>query len=268
MELSLMTLLMLLFVGAISGLLAGFIGVGGGVILVPVLLELFRSWGVPQEVMVQAAMGTSFAVIVFSVSSSAIRHSRQGNVLWKFVPWLALGSMFGGWLASSTANIVPGETLQLILAGVLLLVSARMLLEKPYEDRPVKDLHVVGWILLGIGVGIFAGFSGLAGGVVMIPAMAFLAHVKTRCLAATASSVNIFTALAAVAPKLLQTPVVDPGKGFVGFVFLPAVIALAITSIPMAQVGAKLNRGAGSLLYRRIFAVVLLAVVIRLFLTA
>jgi uncharacterized membrane protein YfcA len=242
--------------------------VGGGVLMVPVLLELFRLWGVPSEVVVQTAMGTSFAVIVFSVSSSTIRHHRQKNVLWKVVPMLAAGSMIGGWVASSTANNVAGNTLQLILAGILFLVSMRMFFERPYDDKPMHSLAFPVWMLIGVGVGVFAGFSGLAGGVVMIPAMAFLARVPTRNLAATASAVNILTALSAVMPKLLKTPLVDPGPGFFNYVNWIAVLCLAAMSIPFAQLGARLNRKAGSMLYKRVFAVVLLIVVVRLFLTA
>ena len=89
MELTLAVILLILGLGLVAGFTAGFVGVGGGIIMVPILLELFRSWGLPAESVVQAAMGTSLSVAVFSVSSSIFRHSRQQRVLWRLVPYLA-----------------------------------------------------------------------------------------------------------------------------------------------------------------------------------
>ncbi|MFH0882637.1 MAG: sulfite exporter TauE/SafE family protein [bacterium] len=268
MELGLITILLLLGIGLAVGLTAGFLGVGGGIILVPVLLDLFHIWKVPDVVFVQAAMGTSLAVSTFASGSSLMRHHKQGNVLWRLVPLLAASSFTGSWLASMVSLDVPGENLQVALAIALLLVASRMFLEKPASDRPMKSLSTTVWLLLGFGVGVFAGFTGLAGGVVLVPAMAFLTHVPTRHLAATSSGVICFAAMAGALQKLTAVPVVDPGDGFVGLVNVVAVISLAAMSIPGAQIGAMLNRRVESSTYRKIFAVLLLADAIRLILSA
>lgn len=268
MELGLLTILLLLAVGLATGVAAGFLGVGGGIILMPALLELFFLWKVPEEVHVQAAMGTSLAVATLTTVSAVYRHHRQGNILWKIVPLLAITSFAGSWIASMISVKIPGEYLQITLGIALILVASRFLFEKPHPDRPMKSLSVPVWLILGFGIGVFAGFTGLAGGVILVPAMAFLAHVPSRNLAATSSGVILFTAMASAVQKLTTAPVVHPGDGFVGLVNVVAVIALAAMSIPGAQIGAMLNRKAGSSTYRKVFAVLLLVDSLRLILSA
>ncbi|HEB83920.1 MAG TPA: sulfite exporter TauE/SafE family protein, partial [Bacteroidetes bacterium] len=267
-ELTLDSSLLLLGIGAFAGLAAGFIGIGGGVIMVPVLLELFRAWELPPEVLVQAAMGTSLAVATLSVGSSALRHSRQGTVLWRVVPFLAPASMLGGWLAVMLARHLPGGGLQRFLAVVLVFVALRMWFEKQGVERPLRALRWWSWALLGFGTGLFAGLTGLAGGLVLIPAMALVAHVSTRNLAGTSSGVVTFTALAAAVGYLTHAPAVPLPSGFIGHVQPAVALCLALASVPAAQLGAWLNKKADSRVYRRVFGLLLIGVVIRLFLTA
>jgi len=264
MEFTLVVILLVLGLGLLAGFTAGFVGVGGGIIMVPILLELFRSWGVPGDGVVQAAMGTSLTVAVFSVSSSIVRHSRQKRVLWGLVPYLAPGSMAGGWLAARLAVLLPGLILQLVLAGLMTLAAIRMLYEKDTPDR--DDFHFSWWqgLLVGMGVGMVSGMSGLAGGVVLVPALALILGVPTGWLAGTSSAVIVFSALAASLGYLTSTPPTPLGAGFTGYSCLPVAALLAATAIPGAQLGAWTNRRTGSILFRRIFAVLMLIVVVRL----
>ena len=259
--------LLLAGVGLIAGIAAGFVGIGGGVVMVPVLLELLRAWGVPADSLVQTAMGTSLAVATFSVASSAWRHHRQGQVIWSLVPYIVPGSIVGGWLAAQLAVRIDGRWLQIGLALVLLYAAVKMLRERERPDRLLRQTRWYAWSLVGIGVGIFAGLSGLAGGNVLVPALAFVAHVPTRKLAGTSSGVVMFTSLAAAIGYLMGQPATPLAPGFVGYVFLPAALCLAVTAIPGAQLGAWLNKRTGTTVYRRVFGVLLLIVVVRLLTT-
>lgn len=264
MEITLAVVLLVLALGLAAGFTAGFVGVGGGIIMVPILLELFRSWGLPDDGVVQAAMGTSLAVAVFSVSSAIVRHSRQKRILWRLVPYLAPGSMAGGWLAARLAVVLPGVVLQLVLAGLMALAAVRMLTEKSIPER--ENFRFRWWqgLLVGAGVGLVAGMSGLAGGVVLVPALALILAVPTGWLAGTSSAVIVFSALAAALGYLTSTPATPLGPGFHGFTCLPVAALLAAAAIPGAQFGAWTNRRTGSVLFRRIFAVLMLIVVVRL----
>lgn len=256
--------LLFLGVGLLAGTVAGFVGVGGGVIMVPVLLEIFRHQGLPAVSLTQAAMGTSLAVAVLSVSSSTVRHSRQGRVRWAIVPYLAPGCLFGGWLAARLATVLPGTWLQLSLAVLMTFAAFRMFTQKEYQAK--EQLRISRWsgLLVGFGVGLVAGMSGLAGGIVLVPALTLILGLHTGWLAGTSSATIIFSSLAAALGYLSTQPPTPLPAGFTGYVCLPMAACLAVASVPGAQLGAWLNRRTGGTVFRRIFAVLLLLVVIRL----
>lgn len=270
MEFSLVNALILLAAGLGAGLVAGFAGVGGGIVMVPVLLELLRAWGLPQEVVVQAAMGTSLTVGAFNTGSAAWRHHHHQRVLWRLAVPVVPSSMLGSWLGSELASLTDGRVLQGGLALVLLYASWRLVQQRePGGDGdgvPRKSLAL--WAVIGLAVGLFAGLSGLAGGVVLIPALALVGKVPGRFLAGTSAGVVMFTALAGAAGYMRHGPGYgEIGDGFLGFVCLPAAACLAVTAIPMAQVGAKLNRRTSGVWFRRVFAGLMVLVVVRLLLT-
>lgn len=268
MELTLTLFLIFVGVGMVAGFLAGFVGVGGGIIMVPVLVEIFRRAGLPEEVVVQAAMATSLSVAIFSVSSSIVRHRRQGSIRWNLVRWLAPGSMAGGWLAAYLATRLPGQWLLWTLAVLMIFAAFRMLQskDKPLGTEKPRAFWKVG--LTGLGVGMVAGLSGLAGGIVLVPALGLVLGVPGSLLAGTSSGTIIFSALAAAGGYFLATPPVVLGDGFYGYVYLPLTVSLAIGAVPLAQVGAWANRRVHGDLFRKIFGVVLLLVVLRILLSS
>jgi uncharacterized protein len=267
-DLNLAQIGILVATGVAGGIVSGFAGVGGGVVMVPVLLVLYGAWGVPKEMVVQAAMGTSLAVGACSTASSAVRHHRHGRVLWPLVPAIFPASMAfaaaGGWLASQ----IEGRWLQVFL-GLALIYAAIILSVKPEvaSAGPTRRpwWH---WAPVGAGVGLFAGLSGLAGGVVLVPALALLGRVPARYLAGTSSAVVMFTSLAGAVGYIVSGPTPAIGKAFAGYVNIGAAVCLALTAIPGAQVGAWLNRKVGGAWFRRAFSVLLLFVSIRLLMTA
>ncbi len=264
MEFTLVLILMLLGVGLLAGFVAGFVGIGGGAVMVPVLLALFRHWGLPASGVVQAAMATSLVVAVGNVGSSIVRQAKQRRILWRLVPYLVPGSLGGGWLAARLATSLPGRLLEHTLAAVLLVVAVRMLTDFRHHDR---DTHSIRWwqgLLVGILVGAVAGLSGLAGGVVMVPALAMILGLRAEWLAGTSSAVILWSALAAALGYLTATPPEALGPGFVGYAGLPIAGLLAVTAIPGAQLGAYVNRHANSRLFERTFALFLILVVVKL----
>ncbi len=255
---------MLLGLGLLAGFVAGFVGIGGGAVMVPVLLELFRRWGLPDSGVVQAAMATSLVVAVGNVSSSIVRQAKQRRILWRLVPYLVPGSLAGGWLAARLATSLPGRLLEHILAAVLLLVAVRMLTDLKHHDKDTHDIRHWQGFLVGILVGAVAGLSGLAGGVIMVPALAMILGLRAEWLAGTSSAVILWSSLAAACGYMTATPPQALGPGFFGYANLPLAGLLAVTAIPGAQLGAYVNRHINSRLFQRIFAVFLVLVVARL----
>jgi uncharacterized protein len=271
-DLSLAQIGILVATGVVGGIISGFAGVGGGVVMVPVLLVLYGAWGVPKAAIVQAAMGTSLAVGFCSTASSAVRHHRHGRVLWWLVPAIFPASMVcataGGWLASQ----IEGRWLQSFLGLALIYAAISLILKRETagNDRDDATIHRPWWQWTGVGggVGLFAGLSGLAGGVVLVPALALLGRVPSRYLAGTSSAVVMFTSLAGAVGYIVSGPSPAIGKTFAGYVNVGAAVCLALTAIPGAQIGAWLNRKVGSTWFRRVFSALLLFVSIRLLLTA
>ncbi len=268
MEMTLILFLTFLGVGLGAGFVAGFVGVGGGIIMVPVLLEIFRNAGTPEEAVVQAAMATSLSVAVFSVGSSIFRHRRQGRIRWNLVRWLAPGSLLGGWLAAHLATRLPGHWLQWVLSVLMIFAAVRMLRNREMPDVPHKRASRWKMGLTGLGVGLVAGMSGLAGGIVLVPALSLILGVPGGWLAGTSSGTIIFSALAAALGYLSTSPAIDLGSGFFGYVCLPLVLPLALGTIPAAQLGAMVNRRIQGNIFQRIFGGLLLVVALRLLLNA
>jgi len=270
LDFSLINALILMAAGLAAGLVAGFAGVGGGMVMVPLLLELLRAWGLPRQFVVQAAMATSLAVGVFSTGSAAWRHHRHQRVLWRLVVPVVPASMLGSWLGSALAAHADGRVLQVGLAVVLIFASWRLFQQRePGGDGDgVPHKSAALWAVIGFGVGLFAGLSGLAGGVVLIPALALVGKLPGRFLAGTSAGVIMFTAAAGALGFMQHGPGIGVlGDGFVGYVSLPAAACLAITAIPMAQVGARLNKRTSGVWFRRVFAGLMAVVVVRLLVT-
>ncbi len=267
MDFTLTSALILSIAGLGAGLVAGFAGVGGGIVMVPVMLELLRAWGVPPQHAVQAAMATSLTVGTLSTGSAALRHHLHQTVLWRLVVPVVPASMLGGWLGATIAAQLDGRVLQGGLAAALTFAAWRLVQQRePGSDGdgvPRKSLWL--WGSIGLGAGLFSGLSGLAGGAVLIPALALWGKVPGRFLAGTSAGAVMFTALSGALGYMRNGPGDGlPGDGFVGFANLPAALVLAVTAIPMAQVGAKLNRRTSGVLFRRIFAGIMVVVVVRL----
>jgi len=122
--------------------------------------------------------------------------------------------------------------------------------------------------MTGLAVGMVAGLSGLAGGIVLVPALGLILGVPGSMLAGTSSGTIVFSALAAAAGYLMAIPPVPLESGFVGYVYLPLTLSLALGAVPSAQLGAWINRRTHGNLFRKIFGVVLLVVVVRLLLSS
>ena len=163
-------------------------------------------------------------------------------------------------LLNSTLDRAAQQTV-LAAVGAVELATGRDVLK-----RYKPSLWWLG-LLVGRGVGLGAGMGGLAGGIVLVPALSILLGLPAGWLAGTSSAVIIFSSLAAAAGYLTGSPAVPPGAGFTGFVALPVVGLLALSAVPAAQFGAWTNRRVRGTVFRRIFAVLMLLVVVRLVLS-
>ncbi len=123
-----MEFLLYLLLGACAGVLAGLFGVGGGIIIVPVLVFSFTLQGFDNSILTHLAVGTSLATIIFTSINTIRGHHRRGAVRWPIFTWMALGILLGAGLGALTAKAIAGPNLQKIIGIFALIVSVQMAL--------------------------------------------------------------------------------------------------------------------------------------------
>ncbi len=261
------TFFLLLVIGCCVGFLAGFFGVGGGVILVPVLVLMFTIQSVNPEVLTHMAMGTSLFTVVFASLSSAVKHSRQGNVFKKGVLVLGLSSVIFAFAGTYLASIIPGWWLRKIFSFAILFVSLMLLFEnskKEFTGEFQPKIFRLVWI--GSVVGLFSSMTGVGGGVFFVPLLYFFVSFPIKLAIGTSSTTILLTATTAVAGYIIN------GWGnshlpsnTIGFVDFLQAFPLIIGTVIFGPVGATIAQKTKSERLKKIFAVFLLINAILMF---
>jgi len=247
-------------VGLLAGFLAGLLGVGGGIIMVPLFLLVFHFLGYRNpDVLFHVAAGTSLAVIIPTAFSSARTHTRHGNVLWKPMLAMAPAGILAVHLASIVAARTAGGTLRSAFGVLLVLISAQMLFFTP-KPRPGPP-PVPPWIafsLTGAVAGSLSFFFGIGGGVAAVPLLVLLLGIPIHVAVGTSSALIVFLAIYGTARNLLiGRGVPDLPEFSFGYVNLLAAACVMPTSIVTARVGANTAQRLPGTTLRRIFAVFL-----------
>lgn len=248
--------------GAFAGTLAGLFGIGGGLVIVPVLIFSFGLQGVSGEIAAHLAVGTSLATIVFTSISSIRSHHLHEAVRWDIVKSMAVGIVLGASLGAVTASMLSGPSLELIIGVFVILVALKMLLDvnpKPGRDVPGK----LGLGVAGTGIGWASAIFGIGGGTLTVP---FLSWCNLRMQNA------VGTSAACGFPIAFAGALANIGTGWnhpdlpslsLGFIYLPAFLGIVLTSVLFARVGANLAHKLDARLLKKIFAVLLIIVGLR-----
>ena len=251
-------ILMLLLCGAISGFLAGLLGIGGGMILVPFMILVFNHLGFSQSVIVHMAIATGMATILFTTSSAIWAHHKHGSIDWKLVASLSPGMIFGGLVGGSELfEAIKTSWLSLFFAIFIVYTSIQMLLNK--KPKAGRDLPgPLGLFGFGTFAGALASLVGAGGAFITIPFMLWC-NVKPHTAMASSSGLGLPIAAAATIGYMYGSwgnPNLPAGS--MGFVYLPAVACIVVVSIFTAPFGAKLARKLDIAQLKRVFGVMLL----------
>lgn len=243
--------------GGFAGLLAGLFGVGGGLVMVPILAFLLPSMGVPPAVVMQVAIGTSLAVISFTSLSSARAHQRRGGVDVPALLRLAPGLMLGALIGAAVADRLSGEVLRMIVGGGALAVAVQML--RPPGTPVAAPTRPGGPELFGAGtvIGAASALIGIGGGSLSVPYLGWRGlgiHRAVGTAAAAGIPIAWAGALGFIWNGWGQAGVPAPALGYVS---LPALLGTGLFSVLAAPVGARLAHAASPLVLRRAFAVLL-----------
>lgn len=250
---------MYLLLGATAGLLAGLLGVGGGLVIVATLVWLLPSQGVPVEHAMHVALATSLASIVLTGLSSARAHHRRGSVLWPSVRWLVPGLLLGGLLGAAIATSLRGETLRWIVAGFCWLAALQLALGRTRDGAGRTDAPASpGLTVAGVGIGATSAVVGIGGGSLTVPLLVWLGVAPVRAVG-TSSACGVAIAVASAIGYIgLGPPAGSLPSGSVGFVYLPAAIGIALASILAAPWGTRLAHALSGQSLKRVFALFLM----------
>lgn len=250
-----------LVLGAVAGILAGLLGVGGGLVLVAALAWLLPWLGVvPAEQAMHAALATSLASIVFTAMASARAHGKRGSVMWSTVAWMVPGVLLGGWLGSKIAVELDGRWLRYGVAGYCLIAAAQMLLSKPgVASETARQPQGAGMTLAGGGIGMVSAFVGIGGGSMTVPLLTWLGVEPVRAVGSS-SALGMFIGLASALGYAFNAPAGALPQHAVGYVYLPAAMGVALASILIAPLGTRIAHAISGSALKQVFALFLLVV--------
>lgn len=250
--------------GVLAGILSGLLGIGGGLILVGALILILPSQGIPEAVVVPVALASSLGSIVLTGLSSARAHQKRGAVLWPSVFWLVPGMLFGAVIASIGVVQWAGPGLRWAVVAYCLLVALQLLANwpKPPETQ-INSVSGWPWTLLGALIGAVSSVVGIGGGSMTVPALISRGVPAVKAVA-TSAVCGVFIALAS-ALTYSRLPNAHAMPAFsVGYVYLPAALGVAITSIAFAPLGAHWAHRVSALTLKRLFAGFLLVMALLL----
>lgn len=252
----------LLIVGSLAGVLSGWLGIGGGIIVVPTLAYLFQHAPyhlVPQHLAMQVAIASSLVSILFTSLASARSHQRRGSLRWDIVLKWLLGLCAGAVLGAICATTMQAVILHYLFVCFLLLIVIKWFAEKWLPKFSVSSR----WIVLcavGLIVGFASGLLGVGGGVLMMPVLIGLGCSMPES-AATSSASTIPLALVGGISFMLTGYFQGIAVPFAtGYVYWPAVVVMGVMGVLFAPVGVKLSHKIPAVWTKRALAVLLLSI--------
>jgi len=255
----------LLATGIGAGFASGLLGVGGAFIMTPAQYMVFTNMGIPIDMSIKLAFGTSLLVILPTAASGTWRHNKKGAVWWKVAVVMGSCSLIAAFGGATLAAHLPGSVLKIAFGAIVLLSSIRMLtVRSPQIEQEPKANP---WLLVAwaIPLGIATGGIGIGGGALVVPVMVLALKFKMHNAVATSLAMMIFTSIGGVTGYIINGLAIPNLPAYsIGYVNLPSWFLLAVSSIGMAQVGAMAAHKLPAKQLRYIFIAVMFYIGLRM----
>ena len=255
--------LILIGMGAIAGTLAGLLGIGGGIIIVPVLALVFTAQGINPDVLMHVSIGTSLATIVITSISSIRAHQKHNAIHWDVFWSITPGIIVGGLLGAVVAKLIPGESLRLVFGIFMLFVAAQMIFgntTKAHRQLPKTP----GMLVAGTAIGTMSSLMGVGGGSMSVPFLTWC-NMAIRHAVATSAAIGLPIAIAGVTGFIITGwGVADRPVWSLGFVNIPAFFSIVVASTLFAPVGAYITHRISPRHLRMFFGIFLLILSIKI----
>jgi uncharacterized protein len=246
----------LLLIGTCTGFLAGLLGIGGGMIMVPFVTLILTSKGYPPDYTVKMAVATSLATICFTSISSVRAHNKRGAVQWHVVKVLAPGILVGSLLGAQVAHVLPGKLLGVLFAVFVAFSATQMFLNrKPEPSRTLPG--PVATFGMGSVIGLVSALVGAGGAFISVPFMTWC-NIRIHDAVGTSAALGFPIALAGTAGYIyagMGLPQMPPGS--VGYLYLPGLVVISVASMLMAPLGARTAHRMDIQPLKKVFALVL-----------
>ncbi|ROZ64913.1 sulfite exporter TauE/SafE family protein [Ramlibacter sp. WS9] len=246
----------LTLLGMATGFLAGLLGIGGGMLMVPFITIILTGKGFPPEYTVKMAVATSLASICFTSLSSVRAHHRRGAVLWPIVWLLAPGILLGALIGAQVAVALPGKVLSILFAVFVAFSATQMFLNR--RPKPTRTLPGrLGTFGMGGVIGLLSSLVGAGGAFVSVPFMTWC-NVKIHDAVGTSAALGFPIAFAGTLGYIWAgqgLPQMPPGS--FGYLYLPGLVVVSLASMTLAPVGARTAHRMDIQPLRKLFAVVL-----------
>lgn len=270
---SLLALALTLLFGVVVGVVSGLVGVGGGIVMVPLLYLLFAhsEWSgisIPSAHQAVVAHATSLFVIVPTAIAGIYSYHRAGMVVWRVALPMAATAVLAAMGGVQVAVRLPPEILKAAFGGFLFASGLNLLKSSRGEDLSREDGNRFPFAVLGgFLVGFITSLLGVGGGIVAIPLLIYLVRLEVKKVAATSLGIVVFSALMAAVTYAITGwghPELPPGSA--GYIFLPAGLALLPGAVLSARFGVRINQELNPRALKILFGLVFLVVGLRLFL--
>lgn len=249
--------------GVVIGFLAGLLGVGGGMTLVPILAALFTAQALSAEHTLHLALGTAMAAVMFTGTASVREHHRQGGVDWAVAARLAPAMALGALLSTLASGVIPQRPLALAFAVIVYGGATQIWLgRKPAPSRTLPGTPAM-WAV-GLAIGVISGLVSAGGSFLAVPFM-LMCGVPMHRAVGTGAALGVPVAVLGTVGYLASGwSVAGLPWGTVGFVYLPALAALVLATVVTAPMGARLAHRLPVTTLKRIFALVLYVLATRM----
>ena len=257
----------LLATGAAAGILAGLLGVGGGIIIVPILYTVFRLISIESSVIMHLAVGTSLATIIPTSIVSLASHNRRNAVDWRlfrsWLPWLIAGVAAGTWLANTTLS---SNVLSLVFGFVAFAVALNLLCQKDtqsnwldYFSGQVPLYYSARIAPAPITFGLFSSIMGIGGGTLSVPFLNALSYPMHRAVGTSSAFALVIAIPAALGYAIGGWNNIALPAGSIGYVNAYGFILITLASTFTAPFGSRIAHAVSEKTLRLIFAIFLLA---------
>lgn len=265
METEIWIILIYLLVGGLAGLVGGTLGLGGGIVIVPALFFIFTSHEFNADILMHMAIATSLATIVLTSISSTLAHHKRGAVLWPQVFLLVPGIILGGFIGGFIADFLNTDTLRVVFGLFEIGVAGQILFDihtEKHRQLPARP----GMLAAGAGIGCVSTLLGIGGGTITVPFLLWC-NVNIRNAVATSAACGFPIALAGgLAMVIAGWNAPGLPTGATGYIYWPAALAIMLTSVAFAPLGAQIAHTIPVNTLKKVFALVLVIVGIKILL--